>query len=184
MKQIAFKVDLKINDLYAFTMRHTYCSISGIFSLFISFGSLIACAVMFSDLSNSTRIVLVVVGLLFTVIQPAMLYLKCMKQIKMNQSINAPLQYILSDDGICVCQKENSVEVKWHEIRKVVHAKKGLYLYMSPVRAFIFPADQCGKDYEAIQFMVADQVAKYKDYMPENDESIDSNYEEDEDDEE
>lgn len=187
MKQIAFNIDLKINDLYAFTMRHTYYSISGAFSLLISFGSLIACAVMFSTLSNSTRVVLLIVGLLFTVVQPIMLYLKCKKQIKVNESINAPLQYILSDDGICICQKDNSAEVKWYEIRKVVYAKKGIYLYMSPIRAFIFPEDQCGKDYPKIKSMVAEQVSKYKNYESENDENLvnlDNNFEEDEEDEE
>lgn len=184
MKQINFKVDLKIKDLYAFTMRHTYHSASGIFGVIISIASLISCVAMFSKLTVSTRIALIFVGLLFTVIQPAVLYLKCKRQIKMNRSINAPLEYVLSDDGICVCQKDESVEVKWHEIRKVIVGKCGLYLYMSPVRAFIFPEDQCGREYEAIKAMVKRQMEKYKDYVPEEDEMMDGSFEEDEDDEE
>lgn len=182
MKQIIFYVDLKVNDLYAFTMRHTYCSISGIFGLLISFGSLLSCAIMFPSLSNATRFALLFVGLLFTVIQPLMLYAKCKKQIKMNKSINAPLQYILSGDGICICQKEESAEVRWEDIRKVVYTKRGIYLYMSPVRAFIFPAEQCGEDYEAIRAMVSEQIKRHKEETAEHEDTAEGSYDEDEDD--
>ena len=163
MKQIVFDVNLTTKDLYTFTMRHTYCSVSGIFSLLISIGSLVACAVLFSSISDSTKLALLIIGLLFTVIQPILLYFKCRKQIRANKSINAPLQYILSEEGICVCQKEESVEVKWNEIRKVVSSQKGLYLYLSPIRAFIFPAEQCSENYEEIKEMVTEQIAKHRD---------------------
>lgn len=84
------------------------------------------------------------VAALFTIIQPLMLYAKCKMQIKRSENINAALHYILSEDGICVSQDGQEVQVKWYDIRKAVYAKKGVYLYMSPVRAFIFPEGQCG----------------------------------------
>lgn len=170
MKQITFNVDLKSKDLYAFTMRHTYRSISGVFGLFISLASLIVCGVMFFELSNSTRLALLFVGLLFTAIQPAMLYLKCRKQIKLSKSINAPLSYTLSEKGIRISQKEESAEVKWYEVRKAVFAKKGIYVYMSPIRAFIFPSDQCNGNYETIRCLIVEMLEEYKDYVPEKNE--------------
>ena len=169
MKQIAFDVELTLKELYAFTMRHTYFSIGGIFSLFISFGSLLMLAIRFSARSVGYRVSLLIIGLLLTVVQPLMLYGKCKKQIRMNENINAPLHYVLKEEGITVTQQDQEASVGWYDIRKTVQAKNGLYLYMSPVRAFIFPASQCNGQFDEIVRVVKEQREKYKNYDPEAD---------------
>jgi hypothetical protein len=170
MKEIDFDVTLQTGELYSFTMRHTYCSVSGVFGLLISIGSLLVCLVSFQKFTMTTNLVLLFIGVLFTVIQPLMLYGKCKAQIRRSESINAALHYILSEDGICVCQGENKVQVKWYEVRKAVRAKKGMYLYLSPVRAFIFPKEQCKEKYDAVCSFVAEQMERYQDYVPEDEE--------------
>lgn len=167
MKEVHFDVTLQTKDLFRFTMRHTYFSISGIFSLLISFGSLIACAATIGKYAASTTVVLLVIGLLFTVVQPCMLYMKCSVQIKKSENVNAALHYTLSDDGITVQQGEQKAQVHWYEIRKQILTKQAVYLYMSPVRAFIFPKDQCSERFQDIVTMTAELVEKYKDYEPE-----------------
>ena len=99
-----------------------------------------------------------------------MLYAKCKTQIKRSENINATLHYTLSEDGIHVSQEGQEVVVKWYDIRKAVYAKKGIYLYMSPVRAFIFPKGQCMEQYEKMCSLIAKQMKKYKDYVPEEEE--------------
>ena len=99
-----------------------------------------------------------------------MLYVKCKVQIKRSENINAALHYTVSEDGICVSQDGQEVQVKWYNIRKVVYAKKGKYLYMSPVRAFIFPKGQCVGKYDELCSLVTEQMKKYKDYVPEEEE--------------
>lgn len=167
MKEIDFDVTLRVKDLFVFTMRHTYYSISGVFSLLISFGSLIICLWNLKHFETTTILVLLFIALLFTVIQPLMLYGKCRVQIKKSESINQSLHYTLAEEGIAVRQAEQEAEVKWYDVRKVIQTKSGLYLYMSPVRAFIFPKEQCAGQYEAIYSTVMEQVEKYKDYTPE-----------------
>lgn len=164
MKEIDFDVTLRVKDLFVFTMRHTYLSISGVFSLFISFGSLFICLWNLKQFGTTTIMALLFVALLFTVVQPLMLYAKCRVQIKKSDSINQALHYTLAEEGITVRQAEQEAEVKWYDVRKVIRAKNGLYLYMSPVRAFIFPKEQCAEQYEAIYSAVQEQVEKYKDY--------------------
>lgn len=170
MKEIDFDVTLQTGELFSFTMRHTYFSISGIFSLLISFGCLLACLATLGSFSTTTSLLLLLIASLFTVIQPLMLYVKCKAQIKRSKNINAALHYTLSEDGICVSQDGQEVQVKWYEIRKAVCAKKGIYLYMSPVRAFIFPKGQCMGKYDAICSLITEQMKKYKDYVPEEEE--------------
>lgn len=170
MQEIEFQVKLQTKDLYRFTMRHTYVSIGGVFSLLVSFGCLGICLANFRQLVPSTIAVLLIVAALFTVIQPVMLYGKCAAQVKRSKDIKDELSYILSEEGITVRQGEEEARIKWYQIRKVVYGGKGIYVYMSPVRAFIFPRESCGERYGEIQRMVGEMVKKYRDYIPEEEE--------------
>lgn len=173
MKEVKFDVTLQTKELFAFTMRHTYLRVSGIFGLVLSFASLAVCAATLGRYETSTTVVLLLIGLLFTVVQPCMLYMKCRMQIRQSKDVNAALHYTLSEEGITVQQGEQSVEIKWYEIRKRVLAGKAVYLYMSPVRAFIFPKEQCAAQYEDIVRMTGELVEKYKDFEPEEEKDED-----------
>ncbi len=166
MREIEFDIRLTANELFAFSMRHAYSGVSGIAGLFISIASLCICAACYRSLDNFTIAALILAGLLFTVIQPAMLYFKSKRQVKANKSINDMLHYRFSEDGIEVSQGEQRADVKWHEIRKKVVAKNGMYLYTSPVRAFIFPKSQCGEMFGDAVKLASDMMAKYRDYDP------------------
>ena len=169
MKEIQFDVDLTVPDLYVFSMRHTYCSVSGVFGLIISIGSLVICALRYSVMDRTALIALLIIGMLFTVVQPIMLYSKAVAQRKQNKDINAPLHYSLGEEGISVSQGEQSAFVHWYDVRKMLQTSKAIYLYMSPVRAFIFPKAQCGAQFGEMADMIKTMLEKYKDYeVPES----------------
>ncbi len=169
MKEIQFDVDLTVPELYKFSIRHTYLSVSGVVGLLISIGSLVICALRYAVLDRTTVIALVIIGLLFTVVQPIMLYSKAHTQRRRNQDINAPLHYCLGEEGIHVSQGEQQVLVHWYEVRKMVQTGTAVYLYMSPVRAFIFPKSQCGDRFAEMINMIRTMMERYKDYDPEED---------------
>ena len=112
-------------------------------------------------------------GCLFTIVQPVMLYQKAWKQKKQNEAINAVLHYCISEDGIIVSQGQQEAKVHWYEIRKTVKTKSALYLYMSQVRAFIFPKEQLADCYDEVCALVEERRAVYKDYEPTQEEQID-----------
>ena len=155
MTEFNFDAKLSAAELYAFSMRHTYKSMSGIFGLIISFGSLIICAVRYKYLDKTAIMALIIIGLIFTVIQPLMLWSKANAQVKKNKSINT------------VSQGEQEADVKWYDIRKTVIVKDAVYVYMSPVRAFIFTKKQCGDDFGSLVGFIQEKVKQYKDYEPE-----------------
>lgn len=171
MEDIRFQVDLSVSELYVFSMRHTYCSASGVFGLLLSIGCLAVCAAHYEVLDGSAKLALVIIGLLFTVVQPIMLYGKAFMQRLRNQDINAPLQYCVGEEGIEVSQGEQQVQIPWYDVRKMVQSKNAVYLYMSPVRAFIFPRKQCGARYEELLTLIRNMLEKYKDYEPESQEN-------------
>ncbi|MDE6617224.1 MAG: YcxB family protein [Lachnospiraceae bacterium] len=170
MREAEFDIRLTAGELFAFTMHHTYSSASGLVGLGISIGSLVLCAARYKYFDSTTIIALVITGLLFTVVQPVMLYFKSRVQVKKNESINDDLHYRISEEGIEVSQGEQQAFVKWYEVRKRKMVKNAMYLYMSPVRAFIFPESQCGGSFKELSELVKDMMEKYKDYEPEEEE--------------
>lgn len=173
MKELEFDIDLTTGELYRFSMHHTYCSVSGIVGVLISLGSLVICAVRYRVLDRTAFIALLIIGCLFTIVQPIMLYQKAWKQKKQNEAINAVLHYSMSEDGIIVSQGEQEAKVHWYEIRKKVKTRSGLYLYMSPIRAFIFPKEQLADRYDEVCALVDERREAYKDYEPTQEEQTD-----------
>ena len=169
MTELNFDAKLSAGELYAFSMRHTYRSMSGIFGLIISFASFVVCAVRYKYLDKTAVMALIIICLIFTVIQPVMLWSKAKAQVRKNKSINATLHYTINDDGITVSQGEQEAKVKWYQIRKTVMAKNAIYVYMSPVRAFIFTKNQCGEDFPDLVKNIQKKVEQYKDYEPDED---------------
>jgi hypothetical protein len=133
-----------------------------VFGLIISVGSLVALVVQYGQLETTARLVLLFIGCLFTVIQPVMLYTKAKAQVAQNENINAALHYKLTEDNIVVSQGEQEVVVEWDEVRRRVVTGKAVYLYMSPVRAFIFPANQCGTSFQKICELADKQGKRHK----------------------
>ncbi len=170
MREAEFDIRLTAGELFTFTMHHTYSSASGLVGLGISIGSLVLCAARYKYFDSTTIIALLITGLLFTVVQPVMLYFKSRVQVKKNESINDDLHYRISEEGIEVSQGGQQAFVKWHEVRKRKMVKNAMYLYMSPVRAFIFPESQCGGSFNEAAVLVKDMMEKYKDYEPEEEE--------------
>ena len=89
MKELEFNIDLTTGELYRFSMRHTYCSVSGAVGVLISLGSWGICATRYQTLDRTAFIALIIIGCLFTIVQPVMLYQKAWKQKKQNEAINA-----------------------------------------------------------------------------------------------
>ena len=181
MKKIEFDVELHTAELYCFTMRHTYYSFSGIFSILFSLVCLVIAIIKWSTMQPMTIGALLVIASLFTIVQPVMLWAKCRMQMKQNKNINTKLHYIVEEDGITVQQNDQEAVVKWYEVQKAVKTKKAIYLYMSVVRAFIFPVEQCNGQFEALLQMITQQMEKYKDYdyEEETEESPEEDFSED-----
>ena len=79
-----------------------------------------------------------------------MLYSKSRRQEKRNKQIKGTLHYSIDAEAVTISQGEEQAVVKWDEISKVVLTGKRIYLYVGPVRGFIFPADACSSSMKAM----------------------------------
>lgn len=139
-----YSITISVKDMQGFVLRHTYKSISGWFGVIISLVALGMVCYGWNTYGNMEKTALIILALLFTVVQPIQLMFKARNQVKSQEMFKIPLIYNLCDEGIVVRQGEQKVSILWEDISKVVNTKKAVYIYTSPVSAFIFPKEQLG----------------------------------------
>lgn len=137
-------VDIKIGtkDMFYFFMRHNYACFSGLFGLFISFGALVLLLIRFGQYEMPAKCLLVLVALLFTVIQPVQLLLKAANQIKRTPMFWEPIRYTFREDGLELSQKDQNGVISWEQIMKVIDTGSYMIIYITKMRAYIFPKNQ------------------------------------------
>lgn len=145
------EIETKINvpELYEFTINHNYKSLHGIISLLFSIASAIGAVAFWDRFSTMNRVLIILFALMFTVFEPVGCYIKVRKQVK--SAFKQPLKYIFDKEGVTIIQGDASANCQWYEIMKVTTTKKLVNIYTTPVRAFILPKRDIGKDYEELR---------------------------------
>lgn len=145
--KITKTVSLEVKDMYSFLMRHAYKSFSGFLWLLLSVIMAVAAVVTFGDVPEMQTLLMAVMALLYTVINPYFLHQKAKQQILRNDYYKEPLTYVFSEEGIEITQKEESALAKWDSVWKAVETRRDVIIYCSTVRAFIIPKKSFSDDY-------------------------------------
>ena len=141
MDEIKFKITLKVNDLYYFMMHHYYSKPAGIIGLVLSLGSLVLLITRWNVTDATAKMLYFIIAMLRT---------KAKAQIQRNKSLGGGLEYILSDEHLSVCLGEEKADIEWTQIIKVKDNGRELVVYMTAARAYIWPKDQLGVQYDAV----------------------------------
>lgn len=147
-------VNLTEKEVYNYVMYHTYSSFSGYIGLLLSICALFGMVYAWDALPWLHRGLLLLTGLLFTVIQPVMLWYKSKRQVKRNQAINKPLHYVFDESGIHISQGEQSARTGWEEITKVTNTKLNVIIYVTKIRAFVIPKSAVEGQYEELKSII------------------------------
>lgn len=145
--EIKISVKLTAKEMFDFMMKHTYSTFSGYIGLILSISALLGFIATFNNeaVTIQYKIVLILTALLFTVIQPFMLYNKSKKQVEQNENVNKPMEYVFDTSKIKVSQGEESVEYEWNQVIKIISSKTSVFLYTAKYRAFILPKRTFGE---------------------------------------
>lgn len=152
-----FKTRIKTNELFQFLIRHSYAGISGKIGLIIS----IAAAVLFIKglpdfAGNETKMfVLAFLALLFTVINPVMLYTRAKKQSLTNPAYKDEMAYQMDEEGIKLMIGEQEGGIPWDKIIKIVETGSLYILYTTRINAFLWPKKDMGtKEKEIMDYVI------------------------------
>jgi len=140
MNEIKATVKVKASDMFCFLMHYSYASMAGIISFLFSIGSIVLFFVMWGKLQPAYMLILAVLGLLFTVINPAMLYKKAKKQVATSLALKEPISYVFSEKGIHMEMGKEKADLKWTDILKVKKVCGRYLFYINHIRANVVPA--------------------------------------------
>ena len=87
-------VKMTFKALYSYVLNTNYRSYAGVIGLVISFGALVILAMNWNGFGTGQRAMLIIIGLVFTVINPLSLAFKTYQQLKLSPSHKMPLDYI------------------------------------------------------------------------------------------
>ena len=155
---IEIEVKLDQKSLNRFLLYHYYTQVSGIISVLLSIGALVGLLVRWSAWLPMQRVILILIALMFTVLQPLMLMWRGKKQL-MTETFQIPFHYVFGEDKLRISQEEASQEFTWDDVRKIKWRKDAIYVYMSNVSAFVLPEEQCGGQFQELVKFTKEKMA-------------------------
>lgn len=161
-------INMNFPALYSYVINNNYRSFGGVLGIFISIGALIILFTMWNSLSQGQKIMFLLLGLIFTVINPLSLAFKSYKQLKLSPSYKKPLQYTFTDNGITIAQEELTQDIEWRDICRVMMSSKMIAIYTGRMYAFVIPLSELGEDKAKIITAIVQFTMEYKPQLSKN----------------
>lgn len=157
-----FDVSINSKDMYRFNMYHAYHGFQGIFATVIGILVLIVSAVTFGKIETMYTILYIAFGVIFLVYVPVSLYMRSKQQILSSEVLQQALHYKIDEEGVHVSQKEQTADLLWNQIYRVVSTKHNLLIYSSRVNAYVIPRETIGEEYDKAARLAEKHLEKYR----------------------
>ena len=151
---VKFEVQLEAKDIFDYTLYRNYTSFSGIASGVIGAWSIWMALERVIMGAWEASLMYWVFALITLAYLPYMMWTKSKKQYRSNETFQYPIEYTFSEQGITAVQGEVNVTNEWEAVEKAVSTQNSVILYMSRVRAIIFPKRCMGEKYEEVIKMI------------------------------
>ncbi len=138
-------------------LHHTYTSFSGIFGTAVGVLLLVA---YFRD--PSIGLLYLGMGILITGFMPVEMWFRADRQIKKNPTMSESFHYVFSDQGILVRQGELEEQIEWDMCFKAATVAGSIVIYLTPVRAYIFPRQDLGDKRDLFVEMISTHMPSNK----------------------
>lgn len=161
---VSFEVTITGRDMFDYNVYHNYRHFQGILSLLLGIVMLVLCAASFGTGANVTYILVTgFFGLYFTIFTPLRIYLKSYQTVKLTPSFRKPIRYSVSEEELVIEQDGQMAKIAMEEIIKAVDTGKSIVLYVSSVRAYIFPKRDVGEKIpELVEVIKKSKIRKVK----------------------
>jgi len=166
LKEVKFSVQMNTAYMFDFLYWHSYHGITGIINYAFSFAGVAALLAGFGKNNTTVTVMLIILALLFTVINPLSLLYKAARQIKRTPMFEKPLQYKFDTKGFTISQDSSSDSAEWGTVVLLRETGKSIILYMGAANALILPKKEIGTQLpefkELIRAMLPEQGKKLK----------------------
>ncbi len=157
--ELQFELKLTVKDLWTFSMYHDNAGFRGIFNLLFTAAALFLLVFKWGSLPVSSRLLLVLCVLLFTVWQPLLVYIKARRQAKA-PVIRDVMTLTFGEEGLTVEQSGQTAEFTWDQMGRMDKMPSMIVLYMDRVHAYLLPKSVTGDQEEALCKMAREHLPK------------------------
>ena len=157
-KPIELKVKITGKELFSFMMKHTYSRFSGLFGLGLSLVALVLLVMSFGDGDDMKAIILLVIALLFTVVNPLMLYTRAKQQALSNPVYKETLLYTLDESSISLKVNDTEESIEWEKILKWKKTGSVCILYTTDIHAILLPFSCMGDQRKKVETLIESKV--------------------------
>ncbi|MBO5354336.1 MAG: YcxB family protein [Lachnospiraceae bacterium] len=144
LREIKFSVQMKVSYMFDFLYWHSYHGMTGVVNYAFSLAGVAALIAGFGKDNTAVTVMLVVLALLFTVINPLSLLYKAARQVKRAPMFQKPLHYCFDDKGFTISQESSSDSARWEDVIFIRETGKSIVLYMGAANAIVLPKKDCG----------------------------------------
>lgn len=151
---VKFNVKMTEKYMYDFMLYHNYSHISGLFGAIVG---VFALGIGINSVTKGdmpTAALCFLVAFMFLVATPGTMKTKAKQQVKNAETFQKPLEYELTEEGVTVRQEEAENTIAWGDFWKAVSTNNSIILYVTRVRALIFPKECMGDQYEEAVKMI------------------------------
>ena len=93
---------------------------------------------------------------------PVTLWSKANITMKKNEVLSGKLHFEISEKNIRVTQGEDSGELPWEQVYKMISNKKQVLIYSNRINAYIIPREQVVEQYDVIKQIAESKLEKYR----------------------
>lgn len=137
-KEIRFDIKLTTKDLWQFSMYHINSGLRGLFNVFFTLAALFMVVTRWGEMITSYRVLMVCCVLMFTVIQPLMLFQKARRQVK-TPAMEQPMVLIFGEEGLHVEMGGQDIDFEWDQMGRMDKMPTQVILYMDRIHAYLIP---------------------------------------------
>ena len=114
--EFRFKCDIVPMDLWKLSMHHTYHSVIGVCNIIFTCAMFVASYFLMGKTNDIIEVLLIFGCLLFTVIQPVLLYLRSKNQVA---GVPKDMELLFDEKGLHVTVGEKHESIPWKKIKGV-----------------------------------------------------------------
>ena len=151
---VKFNVKMTEKYMYDFMLYHNYTHFSGLLGAIIGVVALGLTISNFISGNTQNAGFTLIVAVLFLVVTPRTTKQRAAMQVKNSKMFQDVLEYEFNEEGIVVRQGELEAATPWEECSKAVSTQKSVIIYITRVRALIFPKECMGEQYEEAVKMI------------------------------
>ncbi|MFT9495062.1 YcxB family protein [Anaerosolibacter sp.] len=144
-------------DLWQLSMYGIYGSMVGVCNFIFTVAMILLSAKFWGDANGFMKIFFIVATCLFTVIQPAVVYMRAKRQVA---AVPHDMEIGFDDQGIHVRTEKQSSDLKWSTIKGVSKKPSMIVIFSTAKHGFVLTNKVLGKEKEAFYNFVVSKIQK------------------------